>query len=178
MQDDFAMKMKRTVGFDGLISTLIGAFIVFWPGASVKLLASIIGVALLILGGVKLLFALNGSETKKSTKLYDVLVAILYLVAGLFVFIDMEAASFSLLLVVGVLTGITWLVEGIIQIVVVNRLGGNHVWHFISALISALAGMSLIFSPFVGGLLVWMFLGVMLLIVGIFKLVHYFTIGK
>ncbi len=35
MSNDFFVKVRRTIGFDGLISTIVGALIVFLPGRSV-----------------------------------------------------------------------------------------------------------------------------------------------
>jgi len=88
----------------------------------------------------------------------------------------MQAAAISLILVVGILTGMAWLIEGIIQLTILNQMGTNKVWSILSAAISVIGGLSLLFSPLLGGVLVWSFFGITLLIIGIFKLIQYFTL--
>ncbi|MDF7637147.1 DUF308 domain-containing protein [Leuconostocaceae bacterium ESL0958] len=178
MLDNFALKFRRVIGMDGLVSTIVGILIVFWPDKSANFVAALIGIAMLLMGAFKLWSAFSGKENRRRDQVMDAIVAVVYLVAGLFIFIDMQAATLSLLLVVGMLTGITWLVEGIANLTILNRLNSSKTWHFIAALINILAGLSLIVSPLIGGFLVWTFFGIMLLVVGIIKLAHYFTLKK
>lgn len=178
MLDDFSLKLRRAIGIDGLISLVVGILVVFWPDTSIKFVAGLIGVALVLAGAVKMIPVLRNQDYSGTDRVKDAIISVVYLVAGLFIFIDMNAASLSLLLVVGVLTGLVWLSEGIIHMMVINRFRGNRLWPFISALISVVAGLSLIISPFIGGLLVWTFFGIMLLVVGVVKIVQYFTFGK
>ena len=79
-------------------------------------------------------------------------------------------------MVVGILTGTTWLVEGFVQLFILNKLATNKTWSTISAIISILGGASILFSPILGGLVVWTFFGITLLVIGIFKLIQYFTL--
>ena len=90
----------------------------------------------------------------------------------------MQAAAVSLILVVGILTGMAWLIEGIIQLTILNQISTNKFWSILSAVISVLGGLSLLFSPLLGGILVWTFFGVTLLIIGIFKIIQYVTLKK
>ena len=145
MSEEFFTKVRRTIGFDGLISTIIGALIVFLPTLSAGVVAGLI-------------------------------VSVIYLVAGIFIFVDMQLAAISLILVVGILTGITWLVEGFVQLFILNKLVTNKIWSTILAFISILGGASILFSPIWGGLVVWTFFGITLMVIGIFKLIQYFTL--
>ena len=45
MSEEFFTKVRRTIGFDGLISTIIGALIVFLPNRSARAAAGMIGAA-------------------------------------------------------------------------------------------------------------------------------------
>lgn len=176
MSNEFFIKLRRAIGFDGLISTIMGALIVFLPNRSAKAAAGMIGAVLIAVGLFKLLSVFKRDAGNGMARLGSLLVSIIYLVAGIFIFIDMQSAAISLILVVGVLTGMTWLIEGVIQIAIFNQLSTNKVWSFVSALISILGGLSLLFSPVLGGLIVWTFFGISLLVIGIFKLVQYFTL--
>lgn len=176
--DAFTSRVRRTIGIDGLISTIIGAFITIWPEKSASFVAGMIGFAFFAIGVSKLLVSIRDTEQGRSNRIIGIIMSILYMVAGLFIFLDLETATLSLLVVVGVFTGLTWAIEGVVQMIIINRWGSNRVWPFISALISFLAGLTLVFSPFFGGLLLWEFLGIMLLVVGIVKLVQFATIRQ
>ncbi|MDN2450979.1 HdeD family acid-resistance protein [Leuconostoc sp. UCMA20149] len=176
MSEDFFNKLRRAVGFDGLISTIIGALIVFLPNRSARAAAGMIGAALIVVGLIKLIAVFKSDVENGMARLGNLIVSIIYLVAGIFIFIDMQSAAISLILVVGILTGMTWLIEGFIQITIINQISTNKTWSIISALISILGGLSLLFSPVLGGLIVWTFFGMALLVIGIFKLIQYFTL--
>ena len=176
MSEDFFNKLRRAIGFDGLISTIIGALIVFLPNRSARAAAGMIGAVLIAVGLFKLLAVFKRDAENGMARLGSLIVSIIYLVAGIFIFIDMQSAAISLILVVGILTGMTWLIEGFIQITIINKISTNKTWSIISALISILGGLSLLFSPVLGGLIVWTFFGMALLVIGIFKLIQYFTL--
>lgn len=176
MSEEFFTKVRRTIGFDGLISTIIGALIVFLPNRSARAAAGMIGAALIAVGLFKLISVFRRDAENGMARLGNLIVSIIYLVAGIFIFVDMQSASISLILVVGILTGITWLIEGFVQLAILNKLATNKTWSTISAIISILGGASILFSPMWGGLVVWTFFGITLLIIGIFKLIQYFTL--
>ncbi len=176
MSEEFFTKVRRTIGFDGLISTIIGALIVFLPNRSARAAAGMIGAALIAVGLFKLISVFRRDAENGMARLGNLIVSVIYLVAGIFIFVDMQSAAISLILVVGILTGITWLIEGFVQVAILNKLTTNKTWSTISAIISILGGASILFSPMWGGLVVWTFFGITLLIIGIFKLIQYFTL--
>ncbi|MBZ5963446.1 DUF308 domain-containing protein [Leuconostoc gelidum subsp. gelidum] len=176
MSDEFLVKVRRAIGFDGLISIIIGAFILFLPGRSARVVAGMMSAALIAAGLFKLLSIFKKNSANGVTRLGHLITSVIYIVAGLFIFIDMQAAAISLILVVGILTGMAWLIEGIIQLTILSQMGTNKVWSILSAAISVIGGLSLLFSPLLGGVLVWSFFGITLLIIGIFKLIQYFTL--
>lgn len=176
MSNDFFVKVRRTIGFDGLISTIVGALIVFLPGRSARAAAGMVGAVFIAVGLFRLLSVFQKNTDNNWTRVGHVILSIIYLVAGVFIFMDMSVAAISLILVVGTLTAMTWLIEGIIQFALLNQLSANKVWSFFSALISVLGGLSLLFSPLMGGLLLWTFFGLLLMVIGIFKLIQFVTL--
>ena len=176
MSKEFFTKVRRTVGFDGLISTIIGALIVFLPTLSAGAVAGMIGAVLIAVGLVKLISVFRRDAENGMARLGNLIVSVIYLVAGILIFVDMQLAAISLILVVGILTGTTWLVEGFVQLFILNKLATNKTWSTISAIISILGGASILFSPILGGLVVWTFFGITLMVIGIFKLIQYFTL--
>ena len=176
MSDNFFNKLRRTIGFDGLISTIIGALIVFLPNRSARVAAGMIAAALIAVGLFKLISIFQRDDENNGVRLGNIITSITYLIAGAFIFIEMQASAEALILFVGIFTGMSWLIEGFIQITIINQISTNKMWSIISALISILGGLSLLFSPVLGGLIVWTFFGMALLVIGIFKLIQYFTL--
>ena len=115
MSEEFFTKVRRTIGFDGLISTIIGALIVFLPNRSARAAAGMIGAVLIAVGLFKLISVFRRDAENGMARLGNLIVSVIYLVAGIFIFVDMQSAAISLILVVGILTVITWLVEGFVQ---------------------------------------------------------------
>lgn len=176
MSDVFFNKLRRAIGFDGLVSVIIGALIVFLPNRTANAAAALIGAALIAIGLFKLLSVFKDDSESGMARLGNLIVSIIYLVAGIFIFVDIKSAGISLILVVGILTGMTWLIEGIIQLTIIKYINMNKTWFIISALISIVAGFSLLISPLIAGLVVWTFFGISLLVIGIFKLIQYVTL--
>ena len=98
----------------------------------------------------------------------------IYLVAGVFSFINLYAATAYLFLIVGLLVGITWIVEAIVTFASLKYFERKG-WAVFSALISLLAGIVLLFSPLIGAAILWLLLGLAMIIVGVVKIFQYFT---
>jgi len=175
MSENFLNKVRRSIGFDGLISTIIGALIVFLPNRSARAAAGMIGAALIVVGLFKFIAVFKKDIKNGISRIGHLIISVIYLIAGIFIFIDMQSAAISLILVVGLLTGMAWLVEGFIQLTILDQISTNKTWSLISAIVSILGGLTLLFSPLIGGFIVWTFFGISLLIIGIVKIIQFFT---
>ncbi|MFT8498139.1 HdeD family acid-resistance protein [Leuconostoc pseudomesenteroides] len=176
MSGEFFNTMRKAIGIDGLISSIIGALILFLPNLSAKVAAGMIGATLVVIGLFKLWTFFQLKSEGAMARFGNLLVAIIYMVAGIFIFVDMQSAAISLILVVGILTGMTWVIEGFVQLTILNQLANNKFWATLAAFVSILGGLSLLFSPVLGGLIVWTFFGVTLLVIGIVKLIQFATL--
>jgi len=87
MSDEFLVKVRRAIGFDGLISIIIGAFILFLPGRSARVVAGMMGAALIAAGLFKLLSIFKKDSANGVTRLGHLISSVIYIVAGLFIFI-------------------------------------------------------------------------------------------
>ncbi|MBC9119364.1 HdeD family acid-resistance protein [Fructobacillus fructosus] len=168
---DFAKKVKQSIIIDGLISLIIGIFIVVWPGITASVAAVMIGVGFISIGSAKFSISVFGEDGNKF-RIIEVILSILYIIAGIFIVVDVKYSGVSLLLVASVLTGILWISEGITQITDAIEWKEHRVLYTILAIINIIAGVSLLFSPLFGGLFLWMFFGITLITVGIVKLVQ------
>ena len=73
--------------------------------------------------------------------------------------------------------GITWIAEAVISLTTVGD-SPSKTWTIIYAVISFIAGLSMLFSPLGGVAILWIFLGVSLVVMGIAQLVRAFRFGS
>jgi len=94
-----------------------------------------------------------------------------------FVFADLNAATESLFILVGIFVGVLWIIDGIVNLTALSQFY-NKIWAMILSLISVIAGATLLFSPLWGAVTLWMILGIEFLVVGIIKIIHYYNWNK
>ncbi|WP_234701655.1 DUF308 domain-containing protein [Leuconostoc lactis] len=152
--------------------------IVFWPNRTAAAVTIMVGIAFIAIGAayVAAYVAAIGRHDDESAwaRLGSFLVGVIYLVAGVFSFINLYAATAYLFLIVGLLVGITWIVEAIVTFASLKYFERKG-WAVFSALISFLAGIVLLFSPLIGAAILWLLLGLAMIIVGVVKIFQYFT---
>ena len=110
-------------------------------------------------------------------ELGTLLLGLLYLIVGIFVCVNLAASATYLFLLVGIFVGITWLVEGFVELGTV-RLAVSKGWTIFSAVLSIVAGIILLMTPLYGAVMLWTLLGAILVVLGIFKVAHYLAWQK
>lgn len=176
MSDNVLKKVHTAIAFDGIISTIIGTLIVFLPNLSAKFAAGLIGFDLIVVGLIKLIPMMNFNIENREFKLTNLVASLIYIVAGIYIFIDIQSSAISLIVVVGIFTGISWLIEGISQLLMYKQITNNPVVSVLTGFITLVAGFSVLLSPFVGGTIIWKVFGISLIITGAFKLFQYFAL--
>lgn len=178
MRGDFE-RLRRGLGFNGIVSVIIGLLILFWPSRTAAIVASIVGVALIIMGVVYIgsNFIRKREDRSKIWCVGHFILGFMYLFAGIFVFADLNAAAESLFILVGIFVGVLWIIDGIVNLTALSQFY-NKIWAMILSLISVIAGATLLFSPLWGAVTLWMILGIEFLVVGIIKIIHYYNWNK
>lgn len=174
MSDVFYTKLRSMVGLQGLLSLIFGLLIVFWPNLTAAAVTIMVGVAFIAIGAAYVAAIGTRDDESAWARLGSFLVGVIYLVAGVFSFINLYAATAYLFLIVGLLVGITWVVEAIVTFASLKYFDRKG-WAVFSALISLLAGVVLLFSPLIGAAMLWLLLGLAMIIVGVVKIFQYFT---
>lgn len=178
MLTDFE-KLRRGVGFSGIISIIIGLLILFLPTKTAAIVAALVGVALVIMGVIYIGANLVKRSEEKGNfwRISHLLLGFIYLFAGIFVFSDLNAAAGSLFVLIGIFVGISWIVDGIVTLTVLTNFNSKF-WGIFLSVISIIAGFTLVFSPLWGGVTLWLLLGIEFLIVGFIKMIHYYRWDK
>lgn len=172
--ENFSKKLRNNVGINGLISTLIGLLILFWPGRTAQVGTVLIGISFILIGVSYLVSIFALMNENPWSRFGHLLLGTVYLVAGIFSLINLAAATATLFIIIGILVGFTWITEGFVSFGFVPY-SPSKPWTILSGLLSVIAGFMLLLTPLWGAMALWTLLGVVVLILGIFKLIRYFT---
>ena len=145
----------------GLVTIGLGLVLVFWPEQTLKVLAILIGIQLVVTGIFRLVLAVASRHVDGSTRAIAGLFGALALILGLLCL----RSPLQTVLVIGMILGVWWLAAGVTDIVGAIRSRDSHRrgWDLALGVLSALAGGFLLVNPEVSlGVLVivaavWMF---------------------
>jgi uncharacterized membrane protein HdeD (DUF308 family) len=145
----------------GLVTIGLGLVLVLWPEQTLKVLAILIGIQLVITGIFRLVLAVASRHVDGSTRAIAGMFGALALVLGLLCL----RSPLQTVLVIGMILGVWWLAAGVTDIVGALRSRESHRrgWDLALGVLSVLAGGFLLVNPEVSlGVLVivvavWMF---------------------
>ncbi|MGW5332468.1 HdeD family acid-resistance protein [Streptomyces bauhiniae] len=158
----------QVVLLTGIGSLILGILVLIWPGPTLLAIGVLFGVYLLI-SGVFQLVAAFGTHTKTSLRVLAFLSGALSILLGLLCF--REPSRSILLLALWI--GIGWLIRGVTQIMaaVSDKAMPARGWHIFLGVVTFIAGIVLIDSPFTSLAVLTLVGGWWLIIVGIVEIV-------
>jgi uncharacterized membrane protein HdeD (DUF308 family) len=169
--------IRTALGVGGVISVIVGILILVWPGKTAMVVAAIIAIYAIAAG---LVYAGLGIFSKSKggwARVGHIVLGILFIIAGVLAFMNLGATTAWLALFLGILVGIMWIVEGIVSL---STLGDarSKGWTIFFAILSIIAGIILLFSPFWGAAVLWWLLGISLVVLGIIQVIRAFTFSN
>ncbi len=177
LSKNISNKLRQATGVNGLLSLILGLLILFLPGQSAMGVTVMVGVVFIIIGLFDILSIFKEVDENTWVRLGHLLLGLLYLIVGIFVCVNLAASATYLFLLVGIFVGITWLVEGFVELGTV-QLAVSKGWTIFSAVLSIIAGIILLMTPLYGAVMLWTLLGAILVVLGIFKVAHYLAWQK
>jgi len=154
--------------FFGVVSVVFGALVVAWPDVTIKVIAVLFGIHLIIqslsasdaAGGERMLFALSG---------------VLGLVVGVLCLRNVLQA----VEVIALLLGLFWLVGGVLQIVAAaGRADRSRALNLVVGVLSAVAGVLVLAYPDITLLTLAVILGIWLIILGVLGIAEGMALRK
>jgi uncharacterized membrane protein HdeD (DUF308 family) len=163
----------QAVLLTGIAAIVLGVLVLMWPGVSVIVAGVLFGLYLVV-AGVMQLTAAFGTHASTSLRILAFISGALSVLLGLFCF----RSALDSIVLLALWIGISWLFRGITQIIAAisdDRLPARG-WQGFFGVVSVLAGIVLIDSPFSTiGLLV-VFGGAWLLALGVIEIITAFRI--
>ncbi|WP_036923886.1 HdeD family acid-resistance protein [Acidipropionibacterium thoenii] len=161
-----AESTRRFVAITGLVAALAGVAILVWPGHAWKAITVVMAIYAIIAGIVYVVVAAMGRSLGTGGRIGHGLLGLLYIVAGCVAFGQLSQTAGFLAIFIAVMIGVMWVMEGFVALFVVST-EGSSAWTIIFAIISILAGLSLVTSPVWGAVFLWWLLGLSLVVLGL-----------
>ncbi|SEM51035.1 HdeD family acid-resistance protein [Streptacidiphilus jiangxiensis] len=148
----------------GILTLVAGIILLSWPHASVRVVAIIIGLQLLLSGVIRFVRAFGHRDPTDSSRVLQVLVALLAVLAGVLVLRhQLQTVGF-----ITILVGLYWLVAGIVTIyLAIDRQIPHRGWIFGLGALGVAAGVVLLSSPVDTAVALTRLLGVWLILLGL-----------
>ena len=158
----------QVVLLTGVASLILGVLVLVWPGASLFAAGILFGVYLLI-SGIFQLVAAFGTHRATSLRVLAFISGALSIVLGLFCF----RGPMQSILLLALWIGIGWLIRGITQTLaaVHDRTMPARGWQIFLGIVTFIAGIVLIDSPFRSVAVLTLVCGIWLVAVGVVEII-------
>ncbi|MFB8771915.1 HdeD family acid-resistance protein [Streptomyces broussonetiae] len=158
----------QTVLVTGAASLVLGVLVLVWPGASLAAAGILFGLYLLV-SGVLQLAAAFGTHRTTALRVMAFVSGVLSLLLGLFCF----RGALQSILLLALWIGIGWLFRGVTQTLAAasDPAMPARGWQFLLGIVSLLAGVVLIVSPFESVAVLTVVGGCWLIAVGVVEIV-------
>ncbi|MGI9825110.1 HdeD family acid-resistance protein [Agromyces sp. Marseille-Q5079] len=169
--------VRTTLGISGAIALIIGIFITFWPKTAADVLTVLLAIYFLIAGLAYVGLGIFSKGISGGARALDLILGVLFVIASIVAFANIQAAASLLAAVLGIVVGIVWIIEGVVSLVQSGD-AASRGWAIFFGILSLLAGIVLLFSPIWGFVILMVITGISLIVLGIVQIVRAFTFGK
>lgn len=169
--------IRMVYGVVGVVSVLLGLALLVWPGKTLEAFAVILGIYFLISGAMRVIGAIIENGLPGGWRVLDILVGLLLLIGGVIMLKNTILSSAMLTILITLTVGIGWIMEGVMALVETWRLPKSG-WAIFYSVISVLAGIVLLCSPFTSVIFLIVFTGCTMVIMGALAIVRAFRFGK
>jgi uncharacterized membrane protein HdeD (DUF308 family) len=169
--------VRLAFGIAGGVAVVVGALLLIWPNHTIPVLAFLFGIYLVITGGVRLVLGIFGRSLGTGHRVLNVLLGTLLVVGGVIALRDVAVASATLLLIIAIVVGVAWIVEGIMSITE-SGASRRQGWAIAYGIISVLGGVAVLAVPTWSGFWLLMVAAVILIVLGLLGLMRAFTFGR
>ncbi|GAA5027684.1 HdeD family acid-resistance protein [Microbacterium fluvii] len=169
--------IRTAIGIGGVLAVIAGILILVWPVKTAMVITVILAIYAVAAGLVYLGLGIFSKGKGGWSRIGHIVLGLLFIIAGVIAFANLQTTTAWLAVIVAIMVGIAWIVEGVVSL---STLGDavSKGWTVFFAIVSIIAGIYLLFTPFVGALALWWLLGIALIVIGIVNVVRAFTFGK
>lgn len=173
----FFKSIRVTLGVSGAIALIAGIVLLVWPLKTAIIVTGIIAAYLIIAGLVYVGLGIFSGKKSGWARIGFIVLGLLYILAGVVAFLNLAAATITLAFVTAIFLGVSWIVDGIVSLTLLNK-DGSKAWTIIYAILSIAAGVIVLFSPMLAAVALWWVLGITLVVLGIIQIIRAITLGR
>lgn len=148
----------------GVLTVLAGAAAIFWPGETLRVVAIIFGVQLVVSGVFELVEALSPAHGTSGDRWFAGVLGALSILVGVICLRNVFATLFGLALLIG----LYWIIHGLLQLfyALADRGMPARGWMIATGALSVVAGIVVVADPVLSLLFLAIMLGVWLVVYG------------
>ncbi|MDF7663579.1 HdeD family acid-resistance protein [Bifidobacterium sp. ESL0763] len=173
-----AKRMIRTIyGVVGVVAVLLGLALLIWPGKTLVVFAVALGIYFLVSGIVRVIGAIVENGLPGGWRVLDILVGILLAIGGVVMLKNTVISTAMLTILTTLAVGLGWIMEGIMALVETWHLPSSG-WAIFYGIVSILAGIVVLVSPFASMIWLIVFAGCAMVVMGVVAIVRAFRFGR
>lgn len=161
----------------GVLALGLGIALLAWPGKTIIALAVILGAYLLVEGVIRIVMALVTPLIHAGSRLLSILFGVLFILGGVVMMRNPGLSGETLLVVVAIIIGVAWIMEGVLALLESGS-AQSRGWAIAFGIISLLAGIIVLVTPAWSAVMLMVFTGASMVVMGIVALVRAFTFGR
>ncbi|GAB6857815.1 HdeD family acid-resistance protein [Microbacterium xylanilyticum] len=169
--------LRIFLAVSGVIALIAGIVMLVWPVKTAFVLTGIVAAYLIVAGIVYIGLGIFGAARTGWARLGHIVLGLLYIVAGVIAFTNIQAAAVAFALVTVIFIGVSWIFDGVVSLSLIGQ-DGSKTWTLLYALLSIVAGIAVISLGLAAVPFFWIFLGISLVVLGIAQIVRAITIAK
>lgn len=163
-----ARGIRLALMIGGIVAIGFGIAVLVWPTKTAVALTGVLAVYAIIAGIVYVSIGFIAKEQGTGSRIGHVLLGLLYVIAGVYAFASLQETAVFLALFVTIMIGVMWVIEGFTALFTVD-LSDSKGLTIAFSILSVTAGFVLLSSPVWGAGFLWLFLGISLIVLGIFN---------
>ncbi|GLB63219.1 hypothetical protein NCCP2495_10970 [Dietzia sp. NCCP-2495] len=166
-----AKGMRLALITGGLVAIAFGIAVLVWPAKTAAAITGIIAFWAIVAGLIYIAMALVDAGQSTASRVGHALLGLLYVAAGVYAIIAIQSTTIVLAFFITLMIGIMWIIEGFTALFALGEPGSKGLT-IVFAVISVLAGISLVSTPLWGAGFLWWLVGVSLLVLGALNLIR------
>lgn len=168
---------RITMGVLGGVGVAIGIALLVWPGKSLSVLAVFAGIFFVVTGIVRTATGIFSRDVSSGFRILNMIVGIFLLLGGVLMLKNLTATTGVLTLIVVILIGMGWIIEGVATLAQAGR-SQHATGAYIRGGLGVFAGLVVIVVPSWSALALVVMTGVTFILIGIVGLVQAFALGR
>lgn len=157
---------RAALALGGLVAALMGVAILVWPTKTAVVVTAMVAIQAIIVGGAYFGYGIMAKGLGTGGRIGHALLGLLYVVAGIYAFTELERSTAFLAVFVVIMIGIMWIIEGFVALFTLDKAASKGLAIFF-AILSLLAGATLVMSPLWGAVFLWWFIAISLIVLGV-----------